>query len=1003
MEDRLLSLGPGASETSGMAWQTPVPLPVAIKEDSDEGDEEIVVDGRDKPLGALITEGIAAGPSHVSPPAITGPTPVNQNFVAELNARAEAIVERTMGLTGGEDDMWHSAEEDIDVVSVDTAAAAAGVRSGPTTRSAAGNSGQPRDGHSGSLSENFRNYLGHLSNLTEDSHQGQVFYPDSQPGLGICSSDDENHGNRESWLNPQHKHRSHPPPPTCMMGENSQDHPIIRDVLFNCESMDDSESDDVFQPSSSSDMFEPTNPYSLFNLPRPQVLRCMKEKENGKKGDMCRNSSGAARRIGCDSRQPESAMTQSTASHNVTDVDSISDGDSDVDIVSLPCSENAQRSLPANDECRISKVTLSDQTRDHVTLSEDGGVATSGVSPSPVITQNIDMASVGESHSYLSNGLSQDQRKRKCVSLKRGCQENMAGHTGGDRSGETTAVGYGQTPAPNSALFVDPDPTGFRRYHGDRQQRTSPIIPDVHLTDGSDDSDVEVVKIEPRPRKRLESSGRATVVVDLTESDDETSASQSCKVVAQAGPEPSTSSQPGTSSQALPTATQQTPSVAVTQPSPHAQVPRSFAAGSHHHFHPRPPPAHSQHVHHPQPAHTCRLHDHTPCQDHTYTCNGHQTMPECSERGSCGLHHHERGHCRLHAMTPHSHTHHGHTHSPHQTHRGLHGPCVGSCNHVNHVHRPTPQPPRAHIHHHHYHPAAFAMQPHNVAMPIAAAPHPPPHHHPHPHQRLLHHHQVPDLTCEPGPPGMGVYSHRDMPNPNHMHPAPPPHQPMPEGMGMHPSGARNSCAMSVNTVPPHTEVVVQTNQSGGHTSGAAGPTPPQHQHLHHHLHHYHLNPTTRGGAAHNPCWPIRVPSFLMPPMPEMPPFPPFPAFPRLPRNMQMRLGGMVYHGPIVEFNFDGRGGNVNCGASPAVIEQNTLPHKYRKMKRCSDSDNPDEDGPEKCTICLCEFEEGEDVRRLPCMHLFHIECVDQWLSTNKKCPICRVDIEAGSKDQISLE
>lgn len=33
-------------------------------------------------------------------------------------------------------------------------------------------------------------------------------------------------------------------------------------------------------------------------------------------------------------------------------------------------------------------------------------------------------------------------------------------------------------------------------------------------------------------------------------------------------------------------------------------------------------------------------------------------------------------------------------------------------------------------------------------------------------------------------------------------------------------------------------------------------------------------------------------------------------------------------------------------------------------------------------------------RRLPCMHLFHQLCVDQWLLTNKKCPICRVDIEA---------
>ena len=27
------------------------------------------------------------------------------------------------------------------------------------------------------------------------------------------------------------------------------------------------------------------------------------------------------------------------------------------------------------------------------------------------------------------------------------------------------------------------------------------------------------------------------------------------------------------------------------------------------------------------------------------------------------------------------------------------------------------------------------------------------------------------------------------------------------------------------------------------------------------------------------------------------------------------------------------------------------------------------------------------------MHLFHIMCVDQWLSINKRCPICRVDIE----------
>lgn len=63
----------------------------------------------------------------------------------------------------------------------------------------------------------------------------------------------------------------------------------------------------------------------------------------------------------------------------------------------------------------------------------------------------------------------------------------------------------------------------------------------------------------------------------------------------------------------------------------------------------------------------------------------------------------------------------------------------------------------------------------------------------------------------------------------------------------------------------------------------------------------------------------------------------------------------------------------------------------------------EEDGGEKCTICLSLFEIENDVRRLPCMHLFHMDCVDQWLVTNKHCPICRVDIETHlNKDIIAI-
>lgn len=81
------------------------------------------------------------------------------------------------------------------------------------------------------------------------------------------------------------------------------------------------------------------------------------------------------------------------------------------------------------------------------------------------------------------------------------------------------------------------------------------------------------------------------------------------------------------------------------------------------------------------------------------------------------------------------------------------------------------------------------------------------------------------------------------------------------------------------------------------------------------------------------------------------------------------------------------------GASKTCIERNTFPHKFKRIPRekCEDEEDDEVD---KCTICLCEFEDEEDVRRLPCMHLFHVPCVDQWLGQNKRCPICRVDIEA---------
>ena len=48
-----------------------------------------------------------------------------------------------------------------------------------------------------------------------------------------------------------------------------------------------------------------------------------------------------------------------------------------------------------------------------------------------------------------------------------------------------------------------------------------------------------------------------------------------------------------------------------------------------------------------------------------------------------------------------------------------------------------------------------------------------------------------------------------------------------------------------------------------------------------------------------------------------------------------------------------------------------------------------------CTICFCEFKEGEYKRELDkCKnHVFHKKCIDSWLITNMSCPICRISYE----------
>lgn len=49
-----------------------------------------------------------------------------------------------------------------------------------------------------------------------------------------------------------------------------------------------------------------------------------------------------------------------------------------------------------------------------------------------------------------------------------------------------------------------------------------------------------------------------------------------------------------------------------------------------------------------------------------------------------------------------------------------------------------------------------------------------------------------------------------------------------------------------------------------------------------------------------------------------------------------------------------------------------------------------------CAICLDEFENGLEIKRLDCSHAFHSTCIDPWLENRSDlCPICKRSILEG--------
>ncbi|XP_053128999.1 E3 ubiquitin-protein ligase Arkadia isoform X1 [Hemicordylus capensis] len=309
--------------------------------------------------------------------------------------------------------------------------------------------------------------------------------------------------------------------------------------------------------------------------------------------------------------------------------------------------------------------------------------------------------------------------------------------------------------------------------------------------------------------------------------------------------------------------------------------------------------------------------------------------------------------------------------------------------------QPQPPPPVDYVIPHPVHPFHPSISSHTSSHPVP--PPPPPHplantaapmpqHLPAAHQPISHHIPATAPSAQRLHPHeviqrMEVQRRRMMQHPTRAHERPPPHP-----HRMHPNYGHGHHIHVPQTMSSHPRQASERSAwelgiEAGVAAAAAYPPGP----LHPHLAHYH--PPPRLHHLQIGALPLMVPDMA--------------GYPHI-RYISSGLDGTSFRGPF-RGNFEElihleeRLGNVNRGASQGTIERCTYPHKYKKRKlHCKQDgeEGTEEDTEEKCTICLSILEEGEDVRRLPCMHLFHQVCVDQWLITNKKCPICRVDIEA---------
>ncbi|XP_054782360.1 E3 ubiquitin-protein ligase At1g63170-like [Prosopis cineraria] len=89
--------------------------------------------------------------------------------------------------------------------------------------------------------------------------------------------------------------------------------------------------------------------------------------------------------------------------------------------------------------------------------------------------------------------------------------------------------------------------------------------------------------------------------------------------------------------------------------------------------------------------------------------------------------------------------------------------------------------------------------------------------------------------------------------------------------------------------------------------------------------------------------------------------------------------------PIYKFRLKKNENSDDQNGNTAIDEGGTLAAGTEKERSISGEDAV-------CCICLAKYADDDELRELPCFHVFHVECVDKWLKINASCPLCKSEV-----------